>query len=611
MLLLPGLEKAYKVLCKRMNYVGFSKSTIYNAELVVRSLNTFMVRNGIDEYDKDCGARFLLDQTIYPGNKKFKEPVIRRLNDCCGFTGFWLRHYPVPSTYTPRCESLRDLYRKMLHDLERLGYSKDKYIDSRRCIFSVDVFMKERCLFQYSEEVGVQFLSWVGDGFPGTLPSYRHVFCQNVDVLNDYLHSCFPRLKSMSPLYRFNNPVFNDALAELLARFDQNGYADKSSPENIRAAIVLDYYMELLHIDSYTDQVGSDCIQWYFQNRQLARNPKAFKALIHHLGDVLMGRDYCPLHHEYIDRSIVVKGFQPSYDQYISFCKEERLNRSQTITEKQYELGLFFQDLAGSGCTCPEELTPQLVVESCAKRPAYKRGAVKGFLQFCHEEAIIAKDLSRLVPKRKRRFVIPPYYTKEERKRLESACGEGIMCGRRNHAIILLINRLGLRSSDVCQLGVDQFDRQNKSFVFHQKKTGSPVVLPILDSVADAVQDYIDNERPRSRSSCLFLEAYAPHTPLTRAAIYHVYEKYIKIAGIEVAGRRHGGHAFRASIASSMINNGLPYELVRQVMGHSSPDMLRHYATLDIDRLRLCALDAPPATGRFLDFLSGRKGYKQ
>ena len=60
-----------------------------------------------------------------------------------------------------------------------------------------------------------------------------------------------------------------------------------------------------------------------------------------------------------------------------------------------------------------------------------------------------------------------------------------------------------------------------------------------------------------------------------------------------------------------MINNGLPYELVRQVMGHSSPDMLRHYATLDIDRLRLCALDAPPATGRFLDFLSGRKGYKQ
>ena len=47
LMLLPGLEKAYKVLCKRMNYVGFSKSTIYNAELVVLSLNTFMVRNGM------------------------------------------------------------------------------------------------------------------------------------------------------------------------------------------------------------------------------------------------------------------------------------------------------------------------------------------------------------------------------------------------------------------------------------------------------------------------------------------------------------------------------------------------------------------------------------
>ena len=54
-----------------------------------------------------------------------------------------------------------------------------------------------------------------------------------------------------------------------------------------------------------------------------------------------------------------------------------------------------------------------------------------------------------------------------------------------------------------------------------------------------------------------------------------------------------------------MVNTGEPYEQVRKVLGHRSPDVIKHYAKLDVERLRLCALEASPPTGFFERFLNG------
>ena len=59
------------------------------------------------------------------------------------------------------------------------------------------------------------------------------------------------------------------------------------------------------------------------------------------------------------------------------------------------------------------------------------------------------------------------------------------------------------------------------------------------------------------------------------------------------------GSSFREHTAS--------YEVVRRILGHSNPDVIKHYAKADIENLRMCSIDPPIPTGIFRDYLSGRE----
>lgn len=80
----------------------------------------------------------------------------------------------------------------------------------------------------------------------------------------------------------------------------------------------------------------------------------------------------------------------------------------------------------------------------------------------------------------------------------------------------------------------------------------------------------------------------------------------MKKSGVEPNGRRHGSHIFRSSAANSMVNDGVSYEVVRHVLGHSDPNVIQHYAALDLNNLRQCALLAPEPTGFLKELLEGR-----
>ena len=60
-------------------------------------------------------------------------------------------------------------------------------------------------------------------------------------------------------------------------------------------------------------------------------------------------------------------------------------------------------------------------------------------------------------------------------------------------------------------------------------------------------------------------------------------------------------------MATSMVNDNVPYDAVRKTLGHSDPNAIKHYAKNDLENLRRCALDVPPASGRFLELLGEKK----
>ena len=62
----------------------------------------------------------------------------------------------------------------------------------------------------------------------------------------------------------------------------------------------------------------------------------------------------------------------------------------------------------------------------------------------------------------------------------------------------------------------------------------------------------------------------------------------------------------RSSLASSMINDGVPYEAVRRTLGHTSANAIKSYARLDIEQLKLYTMDPTESSCHFAEYLSGR-----
>ena len=103
----------------------------------------------------------------------------------------------------------------------------------------------------------------------------------------------------------------------------------------------------------------------------------------------------------------------------------------------------------------------------------------------------------------------------------------------------------------------------------------------------------------------VFINVYAPYNPVTSSTIRTALRKYIRLSGIDPGKRKSGPHALRASLASSMVNDDINYETVRKVLGHSSNNAIKHYARIDLERLRRYNLTPPIASGRFYTFLYG------
>ena len=130
-----------------------------------------------------------------------------------------------------------------------------------------------------------------------------------------------------------------------------------------------------------------------------------------------------------------------------------------------------------------------------------------------------------------------------------------------------------------------------------QHKTGVFIEFPMVSDVKVALERYLQEERTAYDS---------PYGHISVQAIAKIARTAIAVAGIEPGGRKQGAHAFRSSLASSMINDNIPYEAVRKILGHTDQNAIRSYARLDMEQLRGYALPVMEATGIFAEFLEGR-----
>jgi site-specific recombinase XerD len=216
--------------------------------------------------------------------------------------------------------------------------------------------------------------------------------------------------------------------------------------------------------------------------------------------------------------------------------------------------------------------------------------AVASLLRYLHIAAIIPTPLVPAVPKSagRRRGAPPPGLTAVEVARLLASCDRRRGVGRRDHAILMLFARLGLRAGEVAALTLDDVDWRHGELIIRGKGNRHER-LPLPTEVGAAVAAYLQRGRPKLPEGCrsVFLRIRAPWGPLALSGIQTVVREASRRAGLDVFGPRR----LRQSAATRIHRGGASLAVIAEVLRHHDTRVTMVY--LDIAEAALRELARP------------------
>jgi integrase len=285
----------------------------------------------------------------------------------------------------------------------------------------------------------------------------------------------------------------------------------------------------------------------------------------------------------------------------------ESLRRTSiTISDHRLYLSRFLFFLESKLVSDIEEVMEEHILSFVSTQTNNQIGIVstiRFFLRFLFEERITQTDLSTILQHYKwiKREKLPSVYTRKEVLQIESSIRREDATGKRNYAMILLASRLGVRASDIAHLTFGNIDWENCTIKLSQFKTGKVIELPLLVDVGEAIIDYLKYGRKKSESPRIFLYTRAPFTAMTNAAVAGALGRTVDESGVDTAGRKHGAHAMRHSLASRFLENQEPMPIISEALGHQSTTTTMSYLRIDVESLRKCTLNVPLVDTSFYD----------
>jgi site-specific recombinase XerD len=218
----------------------------------------------------------------------------------------------------------------------------------------------------------------------------------------------------------------------------------------------------------------------------------------------------------------------------------------------------------------------------------------RSFLRYLRWAEIVDTDLSRVVPKvpRWRLDTVPRHLPWEKVRALIDSVDTTTPDGMRDKAVLLLLAELGLRNGEVRSLEVGDIAWHAGELRVRRTKTRRERVLPLPHEVGAALAEYLLHGRPSVDMPQIFVRHVAPMGPYKSAgAIGRIIAKHLQRTGITAPSR--GAHLLRHSLATRMVNVGVPIKTIADVLGHTSIGTTAIYTKVDINTLTTVALPFP------------------
>ena len=219
--------------------------------------------------------------------------------------------------------------------------------------------------------------------------------------------------------------------------------------------------------------------------------------------------------------------------------------------------------------------------------------ALRSFFRYLRHRGAIATDLAGCVPTVPNWSLstLPRFLPASTVERILERCDRTTPVGRRNHAILLLLARLGVRAGEVVGLTLDDIDWSTGQITI-RGKGGKSAQLPLAADVGTALAAYLRHDRPQSATRRVFVRDRAPLVGFGNSStISSLVRRALKHAGVESA--HMGAHVLRHSLATSLLRHGGSLDEIGELLRHASPDTTAIYAKVDVTALHTLALPWP------------------
>jgi integrase/recombinase XerD len=169
--------------------------------------------------------------------------------------------------------------------------------------------------------------------------------------------------------------------------------------------------------------------------------------------------------------------------------------------------------------------------------------------------------------------------------------------GLRDYAMILLTATYGLRASEVVAVTLDDIRWRQGNLRIHQRKTSSPLELPLTNEVSAAIVKHLRCTPPPAPYRRIFLRMRAPMGLLKPSAPLEIFQSVVRKSGLSIPF--HGPHCLRHSLAVHLLKNGTPLKTIGDIFGHRTAQSTSVYLRLATGDLREVSLAVPgiPAKG--------------
>lgn len=219
------------------------------------------------------------------------------------------------------------------------------------------------------------------------------------------------------------------------------------------------------------------------------------------------------------------------------------------------------------------------------------RSAVKLFLEFAKRQCWVGEALLEAVPRLRsyRLSEVPRGVSDAELSAVLGAKWDEGGSARRDRAILVVLATYGVRVGQISALGLADIDWQGRTMTFAAHKGGRAVQHELTACVAEALADYLRNERPTSDCNHVFLRVRSPYLRLNPRAISMIVRSGFQRVGLPP----RGGHAFRHAFATRLLRAGQPVKAIADLLGHRSLTTVAVYAKVDYARLLEVAPEWP------------------